>query len=150
MWLQNWSVASFFWDPFMLSKHPAKFGVHRSCESGDIPFFICHVTTWSMCHVTLWVESPHLKSPPCYVWGSWALWKSRYNVFSFVTWPRYRSVTWHFLGGPLILCHYPAKLGIHRPCESGDITSFICHVTTWSICHVTFLVGSFHPKWPPC
>ena len=23
----------------MLSKHLVKFGVHRSCESGDIPFF---------------------------------------------------------------------------------------------------------------
>ena len=37
----------------LLSKHPAKFGVHSSCESGDIPFFICPVTTWSMCNVTL-------------------------------------------------------------------------------------------------
>ena len=34
------------------SYHPPKFGVHRPCESGDITFFICHVTTWLMCHVT--------------------------------------------------------------------------------------------------
>ena len=36
-----------------------KFGVHRSCESVDIPFFVFHVTTWSMCHVTLWVRYPY-------------------------------------------------------------------------------------------
>ena len=34
------------------SYHPPKFGVHRPCESGDIKFFICHVTTWSIYHVT--------------------------------------------------------------------------------------------------
>ena len=89
MWLQNWSVTELFWDPFMLSKHApkigvhifvawplgqcvtwlcgwgllifshyhAKLGVHRSCESEDIAFFICHVTTILKCHVTLWVGS---------------------------------------------------------------------------------------------
>ena len=41
-----------FWGPFMLSKHPAKFGIHRPCESEDITFFICHVTTISNSHVT--------------------------------------------------------------------------------------------------
>ena len=54
----------------MLSKYPAKFGVHRSCESGVRPFFICHVTTWLMRHVILWVGSPHPKSLPCYIWRS--------------------------------------------------------------------------------
>ena len=39
--------------PLILSHHPAKFGVHRPCESGDITFFICHVTSISKCHVTL-------------------------------------------------------------------------------------------------
>ena len=34
----------------MMSKHPATFGVHRSCEIGDIPFFNCHLTTCLMCH----------------------------------------------------------------------------------------------------
>ena len=48
MRLQNWSVTWVFWDPFMMSKHPAKFGVHRCYDSGDIPFSICHVTTWSI------------------------------------------------------------------------------------------------------
>ena len=28
----------------MLNHHPTKFGVHRPCESGDITFFIYHVT----------------------------------------------------------------------------------------------------------
>ena len=48
----------------MLSKYPAKVGVHRSCGNEKIPFFICRVTAWSMCHVTLWVGSLHLKSAP--------------------------------------------------------------------------------------
>ena len=38
---------------FVLSQELAKFRIHRSCESGDITFFICHVTTISKCHVTL-------------------------------------------------------------------------------------------------
>ena len=42
--------------------NPAKFGVHRPCESKDITFFICRVTTISKCHVTLWMGSPHPKS----------------------------------------------------------------------------------------
>ena len=53
---------------FILSHHPAKFGVHKPCECGDMTFFICHVTTISKCHVTLWVGSSHTKSPPCQVW----------------------------------------------------------------------------------
>ena len=53
----------------ILSCHSAKFGVHKPCESGDITFLICHVTTISKCHVTLWVGSPLFKSPTGYVWG---------------------------------------------------------------------------------
>ena len=41
----------------ILRHHPAKFGVHRSCESRDKTFLICHKTTWPMCHMTL--------LPPC-------------------------------------------------------------------------------------
>ena len=57
------------WDSLTVSHHPAKFGVHRPCESGDITSLICHVTTQSMYHVTLWVRFPYPKSPPCQVWG---------------------------------------------------------------------------------
>ena len=39
--------------------------------------------------------------------------------------------------------------GIHRPYESGDITSLSCQVTTWLMYHVTLWVGSlilsYHP-----
>ena len=52
-----------------VNHHPAKFGVHRPCESGDITFFIRYVTMISKCHMTLWVESSHPKRPPCQVWG---------------------------------------------------------------------------------
>ena len=55
------------WGSLIQSYYTPKFGVHRSCESGDIPFFICHVTTISKSHVTLQVGSSHAKSPPCQV-----------------------------------------------------------------------------------
>ena len=51
MWLQNWSVTWLFWDPFMLSKHLVKFGVHRSCESGDIVLF----ATWPLGQCVTWL-----------------------------------------------------------------------------------------------
>ena len=45
-------------------------------------------------------------------------------------------------GGSLVLSHELAKFRIHRPCESADITFFICQVTTISKSHVTLWVGS--------
>ena len=78
LWLRKYDVFDFPFDHtievsrdflgggfLVLSHELAKFRIHRPCESGDITFFICHVTTISKCHVTLWVESPHPKSPPC-------------------------------------------------------------------------------------
>ena len=62
--------------------------------------------------------------------------KIKIKYFWFITWPLDRSVTWLCGWGPFILNHDPGKFGIHWPWESGDITSLICHVTTWSICHV--------------
>ena len=43
---------------------------------------LCHVTKtkWLMCHVNLWVGFPYPKSPPSYVWGTYALWKWKNNV----------------------------------------------------------------------
>ena len=51
MWLQNWSVTWLFWGLFMLSKHLVKFGVHRSCESGDIVLF----ATWPLGQCVTWL-----------------------------------------------------------------------------------------------
>ena len=36
------------------------------------------------------------------------------------------------------------------PYESGNMTLFICHVTTISKCHVNFWMEPIHPKLPPC
>ena len=47
-------------------------------------------------------------------------------------------------GGSLILSYELAKLRIHRPCESGDITFFIWHVTTILKSYMTLWVGSSH------
>ena len=49
---------------FVLSQELAKFRIHRSCESGDITFFICHVTTISKCHANLWVGPLILSHQP--------------------------------------------------------------------------------------
>ena len=57
-----------WWGTFVQSHHPAKFGIHWPCESGDKIFLICHMTTQLKCHMTLWVGSPCSKSPPCKVW----------------------------------------------------------------------------------
>ena len=68
--------------------------------------------------------------------------KVKIKYFWFVTWPLDRCFTWLCGRGLFILSHHPAKFGIHRLCESGDITSLISHVTTWLMYHVTFWVGS--------
>ena len=44
------------------AKYPAKFGIHRPYERGDITSLSFPVTKWSMCHMTLWVVFPHPKS----------------------------------------------------------------------------------------
>ena len=64
--------------------------------------------------------------------------KVKTKYFWFVTWTQNWSVTWLCAWISIILNHHPAKFGVHRPCESGDINFLICHVTTWSMCHVTF------------
>ena len=35
------------------------------------------------------------------------------------------------------------SFGGHEPCECGDKTFLIYHLTTWSMCHLTLWVGSF-------
>ena len=69
----------------------------------------------------------------------WALHlvKVRIKYLRFVTWSLHWSVTWLWGWGPFILSHHPAKFGIHRPCESGDITSLIYLMITCLMCHVT-------------
>ena len=67
------------------------FGVHMACEKGDITFSICHVTTISKSHVALWVGSSHLMSPPCYVWGPEALWKTFVLVPMSIPMPRFTN-----------------------------------------------------------
>ena len=68
--------------------------------------------------------------------------KVKIKYFWFVTCPLDQSVTWLCGWCPFILSHHPAKFEIHRPWESWDITSLICHVTTRSMCHVTCGWGS--------
>ena len=75
--------------------------------------------------------------------------KVKIKCFWFVTWPLDWSVTWLCGWGPFILSHHPAKFGIHRPCESRDITSLIYHVTTCLMYHVTFVWGSLILRYHP-
>ena len=82
--------------------------------------------------------------------GSIGLVKVKIQRFWFATRPRGRCVTWFCRSGPLILSYHPAKCGVHRSCESGNITFFICHVITILKCHVSLWVGSPHPKSLSC
>ena len=90
--------------------------------------------------------------------------KVKVKYFSFVTWPLNPSICMTFLvcnmnmllmchvscgWGSLILSHHSARFGVHKPCESGDIASFICHATTWLMCNLSCgwgsLILSHHP-----
>ena len=140
-WLRYWSVTWLCgWDPLILSHQPAKFGVHRPCKSKDIKLF-----DLSRDHVVDVSWATTLQRL-----GSVGLVKVEIYCFWFATWPRDRCVTRFCKWDPIILSHYPAQFGVHRPCESGDITFFICHVTVISKCRVTLWVGSPHPKSPHC
>ena len=68
--------------------------------------------------------------------------KVRIKFFWCVTWPLDRCFTWLCGWALFILSHQSAKFGIRRPCESGCITSLMCQMTTWFVCHVTLWVGS--------
>ena len=60
-WLRGWCVTWLCrWGSLILSHHPAKFRLHRPCESGNINL-ICHVITVLKCRVTLCV-GPHIIS----------------------------------------------------------------------------------------
>ena len=60
--------------------------------------------------------------------GSVGLVKVEIKCFLFVTWPRYRSVTWLCEWSPLILSHHPAKFGVHRPYGTGN--NGVCNISS--------------------
>ena len=95
---------------------------------------------WLRCHVIRWVGSSHSSYHPAKVVGLGPCEKVKY--FWFVTWPLDPSVRWLCRWGPFTLRHHSGKFGFHRAWESGDLTSLICHVTTWLMCHVTCGWGS--------
>ena len=76
--------------------------------------------------------------------------KVKIKYFWLVMWSPHQSVTWLFEWAPFILSHHPAKFGVRRPCESGDITSLIYHVTTCLMFHVICGWGFPHPMLLPC
>ena len=98
------------------------------------------MAAWSTCHRSCWVGSSYSITTLLSLWAL-RLVTVKIKYFWFVTWPLSQSIRWLCGWDPLILSHYPAKLGIHRSCESGDKKFFICHVTTLLICHVNFWVG---------
>ena len=149
-WPQNQSIIWLCaWRPLNLSTHPANSGSHRPFSPENMTFLNCHMITGSKCHVAFSVGPSHPASAPWQVLSAIVL----VNVeicFWFVTWSNGWCVRWGCGLSPLIPSHHPARLGGYRPCESGDITFFIFHVTTISKCHLTLWVGSPHPKSLPC
>ena len=65
----------------MVTHHPDKFGDHKHCDSGDIMFLICYVTTCLKVYVNLWVEANHGRSPPSHIFWPMISFKWRYKVF---------------------------------------------------------------------
>ena len=106
------------------------------------------MAAWSTCHVTSWVGSSYSIITLLSLWALYlVLVKIKY--FWFITWPLSQSIRWFCGWCPLILGHYSAELGIHWPCESGDITFFL---VTWSLgwcitwlCGWIPLISSHHP-----
>ena len=110
---------------------------------------------WLQCDLNLCVGSPHPESRPYRVLGAMGLVNVEIKHFRFVTWPRIQCVTWICGWGSLILSYHTDKFGVHKSWENGDITFFICHVTTilkwpryWSVkwfCEWGPLMLSHHP-----
>ena len=72
---------------------------------------------------------------------STALWLRKYDIFDF-PFDHTIEVSREFLGGcPSSWVSTLPSFGGHDPCECGDKTFLICHLTVWSMCHVTLLVG---------
>ena len=72
---------------------------------------------------------------------STVLWLRKYDVFDF-PFDHTIEVSRDFLGGAPSswVSTLPSFRG-HGPCECEDKTFLICHLTMWSMCHLTLLVG---------
>ena len=72
---------------------------------------------------------------------STALWLRKYDAFYFSP-DNTVEVSRGFLGGaPSSWVSTLPSFAGHGPCECGDQTFLICHVTTWMMCYVTFWLG---------
>ena len=72
---------------------------------------------------------------------STVLWLRKYDVFDF-PFDHTIEVSRDFLGGaPSSRVSTLLSFGGHGPCECGDKTFSICHLTMWLMCHLTLLVG---------
>ena len=134
---------------FIFGEHKLYFYISKSMWLRKYDVLICHETTQLKCHVNFWAGLAHPESVPYEFLGATSLMNKEIKRFWFVIWLRDRCVTWHCGWSPLILSHELAKFGVHGSCESGHMTFSICHMITWSVCHVTLLVRSPHPKSPP-
>ena len=59
---RDWMIMSLWeWEFLIICHHPAKFGGHRRCDSGDIVCFVTwsRKTTWLKIRTTLWVGVGH-------------------------------------------------------------------------------------------
>ena len=135
---------------FILASTSFPFTSQRPCGWRYRMLFIFHLTTELKCQVTFWVGLPHLDLAPYHILGA----RNPVNVeikrFWLDAWSHDWCVMWLCRWGPIILSQHPIKFGVHRPCESGNITFFICHVTMILKCHVNLWVGPPHPNSPRC
>ena len=101
-----------YW-PLLINHIHFKFSRHGLWGSWNLMFFICHVTTCDQVNNNMWLLS------------FWLLIIS-YHPFLFSS-HRSRDTMWYLL----IKSYLPVTFSSCRPCGSGNITYFICHMTTW-------------------
>ena len=117
-----------------VSKHPARFSSHKSCESGNIFLKLSRdltLVTWSNGPLDLRVGTSHDKSGPCLVSYPRGL-QWRYNAFNlsrdFTRLPHWgvrRIYGWELL----VVYQHPDQSYDHKHWDNRDIVFLICQVT---------------------
>ena len=74
------------WDLLTIHYHPDGFGNHRNCDSGDIMFLICHLTSRNhmfkgLCEFMGWSSSQLVTTLPCFVAISLLQVEKKYFMF---------------------------------------------------------------------
>lgn len=113
------------------SQIPVKFSGHKSFEKRNVVLLI--FTWWTWDHVTLMVGVCHgnsviLPDSVLICFLQIKIWRTES-----VTWlhkTRHWRLRWLYRWELLAVCHHPEKVDGHSHCDSRDLITLICHVTS--------------------